>query len=307
VLYVLEQRLAALFIMLGGLGLVLLVFALYQASVIPAHAIGLIATVAAMYFWGQRVMAERESGVPESARLARLPRDSILVFTAAPYFIYGTLYFIFVFIDRINAWSAARDPLPYLIWFRPPYEAGMDLALIPLILTAPVLEHTLREFSLRMIPLQELTASADFSSVNRKFREFYFRQLTLGAAIGLAALVFAESVVFGMRLAGIGLEFVANPTVLFVFHIGAVGYLLLVWGLFNGMLAQAVTQLGPMIRVLLISFVVDLIVGYVLSRVLSYEYAALGLLAGALTFGVLSTRLALKLLESLDYHYFATV
>ena len=47
------------------------------------------------------------------------------------------------------------------------------------------------------------------------------------------------------------------------------------------------------------------VVGYVLSRIIGYQYSAVGMAIGSLTFAVLATRNALRMMSNLDYFYYS--
>ncbi|MBW9234278.1 hypothetical protein JQK62_18805, partial [Leptospira santarosai] len=54
--------------------------------------------------------------------------------------LYGFLYFSFLFVDRVNAWSKNEEFMPYVIWFRGQYELGLDFALLTIIIPMGVCE-----------------------------------------------------------------------------------------------------------------------------------------------------------------------
>ena len=47
------------------------------------------------------------------------------------------------------------------------------------------------------------------------------------------------------------------------------------------------------------------VVGYVLSRIIGYQYSAVRMAIGSLTFAVLATRNALRMMSNLDYFYYS--
>ncbi|MBI4875506.1 MAG: hypothetical protein HY822_12805 [Acidobacteria bacterium] len=51
---------------------------------------------------------------------------------------------------------------------------------------------------------------------------------------------------------------------------------------------------------------VDMLAGYLLSRVLSYQFAVVGFALGAAAFACLSSFSVVKRFRALDYYYFAS-
>jgi hypothetical protein len=62
---------------------------------------------------------------------------------------------------------------------------------------------------------------------------------------------------------------------------------------------DVVTAIAPAVAV-------DLLIGYLMSRLITYHYAIAGFSSGACYFAVLTTRNLLRRLKSLDYYYFSS-
>ena len=60
------------------------------------------------------------------------------------------------------------------------------------------------------------------------------------------------------------------------------------------------------LRILIIALLTNIIIGLFFSRMVSYEYAVLGMLIGSLVFAALTTRFTLKFFKKLDYYYYAS-
>lgn len=122
-------------------------------NIYAAQWIGLTVAILLTFLWGHRKLfgaiywlMQQQTGYLASLKLAHLPRSSIVTFSVSPYFVYGFLYFSYLFMDRLIGWTTADQPLPLFIWFRTPYELGLDWALLSLLLTIAVLEYTINEF-----------------------------------------------------------------------------------------------------------------------------------------------------------------
>ncbi len=303
VLYAMQLRLAILACFVVGITVVVLVQALTSTSVETAHWLGLSAADITAAVWSWRALGRRVRAAGASARLARLPRRALLVHAAAPYFRYGVLYFAFLFLDRTTSWSAGDDPLP--LWFDTPYEIGLDIALLVLVLTLPQLEYTVHEFSASIGAVQETYRGEQAQEHNRHFVRFYLRQLALLAVLvvvsasvlsaGLVALADAEAVAVDTT----------DPITVAVFAWGVVAYALLVLSLLNGVFLFSLSRPRLVVPALFLALVVNAAVGWYLSRSIDYWYGVVGLAAGALVFAVLTTVAALRVLRRLDYYYYS--
>ncbi len=308
ILYMLEQYLAILLSTVIGGVLVWVVMTYLGWGIYFAHAIGIFAANAIAFLWGYFILAGKTRDVSGVQKLAKMPRYSIIAWAVSPYFVYGVLYFGFLFLDRVIGWSApysvGGEPPPYIIWFRTAYEVGIDLALISLILTIAMLEYTINEFATMIIPIQESIDAFHIPRHNRSFKNFYVRQLLLLAIVALISMVVSVIVVDWLRTlpwAALG-DDVITP---FVFHWGMVGYAFMALGLLNAVFFLSLSRPRFILRAIGMGFMVNVIVGFVLSRVVVYYYSVFGLVAGALVFGLLSTWYAWRVMDELDYYYYS--
>jgi small-conductance mechanosensitive channel len=307
VLYTLQLRLAIVGASIVGVAVIAVVLTIAPGvGIYVAHWIGMGASNVFAWAWGRRVYRRRAAGVSGSTELAKLPRDAILAYSVAPYFAYGILYFGFLFLDRLMAWSA--DDLQYLVVFRTPYELGLDWALLSLIPTIALLEYTINEFSALIIPVQKRFSAFDLEGHNRYFQRFYRRQLTLLAAMAAASVVLTFNAVLWLRRFEESRQvrdFFADPITYEVYFLGAVGYALLVWGLMNGVLFFSLSRPFFVLRPLALGVAGGTAVGFLLSRTVEYWTAAAGLVVGAAIFAGLTARHVSRVLRDLDYYYYS--
>ncbi|HDN78874.1 MAG: hypothetical protein DRI61_16595 [Chloroflexi bacterium] len=305
VLYVLKERVAILVLTVTGAVIVYLLSKFTPLVIFFAHWIGLAVTDILVFAWGYRMLDQKVKSAGKRPGIAHLPRPSILIYSTAPYFIYGILYFAFLFADRLVAWSVGPKPPFYLIWFKTPYEWGLDWALISLILSTAVLEYTINEFAKLIIPVQKLFDAFHIAEHNRFFRLFHRRQVNLLLVTAVISAVIAYLMAlflprfFGMR------NILEEPVIWFVFFGGVIGYNLLAWGLMNGVFLFSLSRPGFVLKAISAAIVLGVATGFLLSRVRSYEWSVVGLVVGSLVFGVLTTWYAFRLLDRLDYYYYS--
>ena len=308
VLYALQRRLGIIASTTAGIALIGALQVLTPIPVYAAQWLGLCGAIGVAYVWGHRLLRSAAAGVSGDLRLARLPRTAILAHAVSAYFVYGILYYVFLFADRIIGWSADAEDQPFLITFRTPYELGLDWALLALVLTIAMLEYTINEFSATIIPVQERFGAEQIEAHNAYFRRFYARQLGLLVALSVfSGLLVYFGVIALQRLDGLGnLDvFLDDPVTRSVFPWAVVGYSLLVWALMNGVFFFSLSQPSFALRPLVAGVLVGIAVGLVASRTGPYWWSVVGLTAGSAVFAALTTRHAVRVLRRLDYYYYS--
>ncbi|MFQ5341360.1 MAG: hypothetical protein ACE5F6_07410 [Anaerolineae bacterium] len=308
ILYVLTRRAAILLSTLAGVGIVHIVMTYTSWGIYAAHGLGLLGTNVIVGICGYYLLKKAAHSVSGDLKDARLPAWSILYYSLRLYFLYGMFYFGYLFLDRLVGWSASEQPLPYIIWFRTPYELGMDWALVSLVFSIAMLEYTINEFAARIIPTQKRFSAFDIDGHNRFFKRFYLRQLILLIVIAIISIIATYyAVTWLQHFEEIKLvrDFFKSPITFFVYWIGAVGYNLMVVGLFNGVFFFSLSRPVPVLRAIVLASVANAGLGYLLSRTIGYQYSAVGLVIGSLVFAVLATRSALRMMGELDYYYYS--
>ena len=310
ILYALAHRMA----IIAGvvLGTVFVIYAMNNTlfGIYWAHWSGL--TIALIFLMGYiyfyfKIKIKR---MPPQLRKQRLSGFEIFYYSNYAYFLYGALYFLFLFMDRLMAWSAGgENELPYIFWFDTIYELGMDWALITLILTIAVLEYSINAFSYQLIPVLKQVNIRYLDKFNRWFASFYRRQLWLLLIIGIISLIVSYYGVLSLRVYQTEIpelrDFFSSVITYKVFWLGSLGYLLLTGGLLNVLFFFTLNRPLFALKALTISVIVNFIVGFVCSRVISYEYAVLGLVFGSLTFLILTGLKARYFFRNLDYYYYS--
>lgn len=304
ILYALQRHLAVIAIFAVGTGVVTLMQQFTAFDLVTAHLTALSAAVVSGAIYAARALRLLQRRADATARLARLPRPTLLAAGVAPYFCYGIAYFGFLFLDRLIGWSTGRNPLP--IWLDTPYEYGLDFALLAFVLTLPQLEYAVHKFSGTLIAVQESFDGMNASGHNRHFVRFYFRQVGVLALVGTASAWLMWQLLSALRGSDGFLNLGAPQPVTFeVFEWGVVGYLLLAFGLMNAIFLFSLSRPLSVLFALAVAVVVDFGVGWWLSRELSYWHSVIGMTAGACVFAVLTAIAAIRVLRRLDYYYYS--
>lgn len=238
------------------------------------------------------------------------PRLTVLIYTTGPIFLYGLLYSAFIFTDRILAWTATRGREafpPYPFWLSARYELAMDLALVVVVVLAGVVEFSVHQFSLRLIPSEKKVKSAAIHPFLEEFRRFYRTHSTVLTVCALAAIALAAAVVNVVSRYPDPLlqESLAATSTVRVFWVATVSYAIFMFGLQNVLMLMSLSRADRAVRAMAAALLVNLVVGFAISRSVHYTGSVFGLLAGSLVLAVLAHRQVRAVLGELDYFYYA--
>ena len=172
---------------------------------------------------------------------------SRLVHTAAPYFLYGLLYYCFLFADRWIAWTGktASETLP--IFFRGDYEAGLDVALIAFVFGAGWVHASTHSFFSAMQRSLAGFMVGQTQLFNRAVFRFYMMRL-------ICFLPFAVLTCLLVYWLGVKVDLLSTAVMRKVCGIALVGFLFLVVGLWNASLFFAFSLPFHTLRAMVVGF-----------------------------------------------------
>ena len=248
--------------------------------------------------------------VTASVRTVRvkLPSVAYMVNEAAPYFMYGLLYMVFVLFPHLLGWCGALYAGQERAWALTSIEVGLILSLPPIILASGVVEHALRQFWLQALAAQPATPGSDPRRFGSVLKEFYRQQLErylLVLVCTSAAMYVVFQVALNTGLLATWLGTSSLEVVQYFFYIGLIAYGLLGWGQFNNAFCVTLALPTLALRAVIIGFGSVIAIGVPLSLGLNFAYAAIAFLAGAIIFVIVSAQAVKKVLESADYYYYS--
>jgi len=235
------------------------------------------------------------------------PKGMMVIYRNYHYFFYGILIYVFIFIDRMLAWSAdAYLTHNYLFLYEKNYEIGMDLAIVIFFLLSGGLEYAIASFSKFIDAKQKNILLLNKTSFNTSMYKIYLGHITLLIFTAFLAVLFVYF--FMTNPWGYQANFgeVLHPISIKVCLIGGVGYLFLTWGMLNALYLFTLNRPTGALIGIAIACVVNFILGYFCSRILGYEYSVIGMLAGAFVFMLWTTRETSAYFKKLDYNYYAS-
>ncbi|MFQ6107811.1 MAG: lipopolysaccharide biosynthesis protein [Thermoplasmata archaeon] len=167
-------------------------------AVVSSQSIGLAVLIASSVYFAYRYVfsdcEERDEDEPpfyarpDLPKNVKAPRYWVLAYEGLPLVLYGTLYFVFIFGDRLVSWLGAG---PFMINYNRTYQIGVDLALLLLIPITGVkftYLYTLSDHLEEKLKLIDITDPAAF---RKALRDFYRRMVVGVSVFGMLFLAVA--------------------------------------------------------------------------------------------------------------------
>lgn len=305
-LYMLQREIIFTCLLLVGMLFVFIEFKILHWNILLSQLISM-ATIsvagifAVMYLFG-RSETESERGINPP-----LPRMSVTVYSVAPYFSYGCLYFLLLFADRIIAWSTNSGFMPLDFWFRGDYEVGLDFALIMLVIPMGVSEVVIGEMMRGVFLSQRKYALNDESALGTEYLRRFRRGRAIMVIASCASAISVYFIIENLMHSNFIISrhvVIITATTNYVFIVGLVSYTILGIALLNTVTMFSFSRPDGVLRPLILSIIVDVLLGFILSRWIGYAQAVIGILAGSLLFMWLTSRNVNKVLKDVDYHLY---
>jgi Putative exopolysaccharide Exporter (EPS-E) len=293
VLYMLKQNLLVAAAAVLGIASVVLLHRGFGMNLLAAQIVSII--IAAGFAISISIVILKNQSRGETGVAVRTPPGKTLYYLW-PYFMYGCLYYLFLFSDRLLAWTARTEGSGLLIQFRGSYEAGQDVALFAFIFQVGWVYFATVRFYDRLKALQQELTAAQSEEFNRSLTAFYWR---MGASFMPLAIVTTIAVFLFAR----GVGFQSDPLHWRVMQWSLAGYVLVVLSLRNVSLLFALSRPLCVLWAVGCACAVNISVGYLASRFGTYDRAVIGFTLGAAVFAAISTWYSLKTLRRLDYYY----
>ncbi|CUU01849.1 hypothetical protein JGI1_00354 [Candidatus Thermokryptus mobilis] len=308
-IYSAKRKLAVFTILSIGTLVVIWLHKFNSLNIHIAHIIGLTTSDVLMTLWARFIFRLKKGEKKITYVSLKVKRRSVLAYVNSPFFKFGLYYFLLLFLDRLISWSAPSKGKFYLFWFRTPYELGVDWALLSFGLMLAMLEYTVNDFSEKLIPTQKKFPAFEIKSHNAWYLNFYLVKFSLLVIFGLASIIAVYLIV--MKLGEVYQhikevrEFFSSPITFKVFYLASISYLFLAIGLLNNLFFFTLWKPEFGLKAIRSALLVDLVVGLISSRLISWEYGVLGFTLGSLVFAITTTWHMLKFLKTIDYQYYS--
>jgi hypothetical protein len=256
----------------------------------PALAAFCAAVCARIEFWrSERKRPQRSASAP--------PRFRVALISLIPFYLYGTVYFGFLFADRLTAGTAIPWFSGLSFGIDGAYKRGMDVVLLAFLISAALVEYLSESYLRYWFHLAAELPQSKPAELVAHLRKRHFKiMLVIPGVFIIAALV----AWFVFNRWG---SLAASPQLLETVAMGGAGYLMLNMALFETIVLVCVNALNMAVRSLAIGLAVNVIAGYGLSHILGVQYAAFGLMAGAAVVLWKCNAAARQVLRHPDYRY----
>ncbi|MBV8551439.1 MAG: hypothetical protein JOY54_09070 [Acidobacteriaceae bacterium] len=295
ILYVLDGELLVALATALGTALVIVLHLVLRAPLLPSQITGIFAATGICIASTAFRFRKLRRG---SACLSQLPSPGRLVYMLWPYFIYGLLYYAYLFADRMIAWSAATETSSLPFQFRGDYETSLDMCLFAFIVQVGWVHIGLVRFY-RIVTQKEMHFQI---TARRKMvdaiKSFYNQQI---AVFGILFVISSVGVVFTVKQ----IHALEAMMLFRVVLLGLIGIPLLAVGLWNIALLFALSRPTYVLTSVAWALLSDICAGYVLSRLFSYDLAIVGFDIGSAALVCISGWFCRRLFNNFDYHYFA--
>lgn len=316
VMYILKRELTFTGLIVAGIGIVYVIISLFGiANIIVAQLVALlvisiISLLLVIYYF------KKEEKKGEKGIAPKLPKMSVTIYSTLPYFVYGFLYFTFLYVDRIIAWSTTdKGYMPFFILFRGYYELGLDFALLVLIVPMGLSEVILNKLMNDIQDSQKGYRGYETEKMNRFYVNQYFRRLVAVAIISVLSALgvyYITHYVTNKFPSDVGRILISNPITSSVFFWALIAYVFVAVALMNAVILFALSQPKKAIQSIWPALVINAVVGFICTRWWGfyynwgYEMAIVGLLLGSFSFMIISGVYVVKVLKKLDYYLYSS-
>lgn len=283
-LYILERGAWLSLVCAAGIGLVWLLH--LALPLIPAQLIAIVACALASTFLSHREFSRLATGPAHTLSPRSFWQESLSLW---PYFLFGSLYYLLVFGDRLLAWTTDTYATPLAIAFRGDYERAANLGLVVFVLSAGWVHAGLQDFYLTLARKEKAWTIAGLRDFRNAWAAYYWRRTAPFLALSLLAAA-ALWMLLNRFDAQIGLLSLA----------AMLGFPFLVWGLWNCSISFALHRAPEVVLAASFGVLAMFVSGYLASRAWGPAGAMWGFGLGALVFALASARSVLAALRDVD-------
>ncbi|MBI3666569.1 MAG: hypothetical protein HY236_10165 [Acidobacteria bacterium] len=290
-LHALEAAAAAL-----GIGAVCLLRQLLRIELPAALVLGVLAATVFALSGAAPALFRKSRGDKSPRRPVSFRRAFYLV---SPHFAYGSFYYLFLFSDRLLAWSARAGRAAPFVQFRGDYEMGLGLGLAAFIVLVGWVRASTAHFDRRRQEAQKSFTIFRLAEFDSLLAGHYYKWAAcfLPAAAAVSAAIYCTARLLGMF---------SNPAAERVALWALAGFPLVVLGLRNVSLLFSLARPLPALAAIILAWLADIGAGYALLQIGSYEHAVIGFTLGAAIFAGVSGYCLVHTIHRLDYYYFAS-
>lgn len=295
-LHIHERGSMVVWVTLGGIAMVGLLHRFFGVPLLASQLISIVVAALSSLAIASHLFTRQLERAPVVPYATSLLRDA---FTLWPYFIYGALYYVLLFSDRLMAWTAGTYATALPVEFRGSYESALNVGLLAFVFQVGWVHHAVAGFYRKIADAEKYYGIEEIPEFHNAMRNYYWNRLAwfTPVALGAGALSLA-----GAYAAG----YLQGDTAQMIAAWSLAGFPFLVVGLWNVSLLFGLNNAAKATAAAAIAGVVNICVGYVASRLGGYEYSVVGFTLGSIAFAFLSGLFSLRALRRLDYFHFSS-
>lgn len=233
------------------------------------------------------------------------PRRPINLYSTLPYFLYGLLYYLFIFGDKMVIRWFNNPTIQAVVGIKGDYEIGISWGIVTALVPIILIEGTVSAYINKLITLKKQYNIKDRENfINQNLKDFCILNICL-IIFNTVFSCITMSVVMNILLKYhiIWGPYLSSETYM-IFTFASCGYMLIATGLFNNLILMYFVQHRYLTKVLAISFGINTLGSFVLSGLLGYHFAVFGFFASCIVFYFLSYFYCIKVFENIDYHLY---
>ncbi|ANO47563.1 hypothetical protein ACSLMH_13775 [Flavobacterium columnare] len=304
-LYVFKERIIIPVVIILGSAFSLALKVFTPLYIYFTHWIGLGFVV--LILWVYLIRFFKKNNAFDPSYTTKDVKNEFIIYNNYMYFFYGMLFFLYVFLDRIIAWSVhEKERFLYFIFFEKDYEIGMDIALLMYLLVAGVFEFGIVRFAKLLDRLQSEVTLDSIQNYGKGFVESYLGNFLLLLLTSCFAFIIELFILYSPYGYDACFEIKLNSINRQVCIIGSLGYFFFSCSVLNVLHFFTLGQPQIPLKSILYSFVINLVFGLFFSRFFSYDLSVVGFLVGNLFFMLFTSYHLYKFFKKMDYYYYAS-
>jgi hypothetical protein len=243
------------------------------------------------------VLGFRRQEAPPNKKKSAQPRFGVTLTSLLPFYAYGTLYFSFLFADRLAAGSAIPWTSGLSFGIDPAYKKGMDLVLLAFLITAALVEYLSDSF---LRSWSQLAATLPQDESDYLVARLQHRRRTMMATI-VAFFIAVATLAWFLFSRSYG----SSPSLKLVQTVvlGGLGYLLLAIALFQNIILAGMNATPRALRAVGLGLAANVLAGYCLSHLWGVQFAAAGLFLGSVVLFWQCNMALRRVIHDPGYHY----
>jgi O-antigen/teichoic acid export membrane protein len=234
---------------------------------------------------------------PEELHNVRPPRLWALLFDSLPQLLFGTLFFLFLFADRLVLWvtSPARDA-----GYNMAYQIGVDTALVMIVPISAIQFPLMRRLSERLEDVALRTGCGDASTFSASVGGVY--RLLMVRMAGAAGAICALAFTLSNEIVGIA---GGDSSSVGVFEAALVGIFFSALFLSTAAFVMTFRRIADMGALLLVAAVTNVTVSVGFVMLVGPSWAVVGFVVGSLVLALASFAYVASLIRRADHAYYS--